>query len=145
MLTKVQEAYVKAARVARLATVDEEGRPHVVPICHVYDGACFYTAIDRKRKTATPSDLRRIKNLVANPKVALLVDHYSEDWDHLSYVQIHGHATLVTSGKERARVVASLRDKYRQYATLLEDEAVVIRIEPKRIVSWTATGELGII
>jgi PPOX class probable F420-dependent enzyme len=143
MLTSEQEAYVQAGRLARLATVDERGRPHVVPVCYVYDGTYFYTAIDRKRKSAPTSDLRRIKNLVANPNVALLVDHYSENWDELSYVQVRGQAALVTSGEESERAVAALRGKYPQYETLLADDATVIRIEPRRAMSWTAIGELG--
>ena len=39
------------ARVARLATVDPDGRPHVVPICFALDGDTLYTAVDEKPKS----------------------------------------------------------------------------------------------
>jgi coenzyme F420-0:L-glutamate ligase/coenzyme F420-1:gamma-L-glutamate ligase len=142
MLNPLQEAYVSAARVARLATVDKEARPHAVPVCYVYDEERFYTAIDRKPKVARSSDLTRIKNLVANPAVTLLIDHYSDDWTQLSYVQVRGIAVLVTSSSERSQAVSALRAKYSQYDTLLEDEATVVRIEPRRVVSWSSTGDL---
>ena len=108
----------------------------------MYDEERFYTAIDRKPKVARSSDLTRIKNLVANPAVTLLIDHYSDDWTQLSYVQVRGIAVLVTSSSERSQAVSALRAKYSQYDTLLEDEATVVRIEPRRVVSWSSTGDL---
>ena len=65
---------LKQARVARLATLDTEGRPHIVPVCFVYDGKAFYTAIDQKPKRVSPDRLVRMQNIRAISRVALLID-----------------------------------------------------------------------
>lgn len=138
-MTPEQERYVTDARVARLATADGQGRPHLVPICYVYDSGCFYTAVDLKPKATSAHNLRRIRNIVENPKVALLVDRYSENWDELSYVLIRGRAYLISDTATRLRAIYTLRDKYPQYAELLEDSAKVIKLEPDTAVSWAAS------
>ena len=125
------------ARVARLATVNSRGQPHIVPICFVLDGAVFYTAIDRKPKRIAAGKLTRVRNIEASGKVALLVDEYSEDWSRLWFVLVRGRARLVTTAAERARAVRMLRKKYPQYARgMLSDEAMVIRIEPRTFTCW---------
>lgn len=131
------ERRLRAARVARLATVDARGRPHLVPICFVYDRGVFYTAIDRKPKRT--GRLRRLQNIEANPQVALLVDHYEEDWDRLWYVLVRGRATLLGAAerKEAEKARGLLRKKYANYRTgLLPPDAPVICIRPQRITSW---------
>ena len=90
-------AKLETARVARLATLGPERKPHAVPICFVYDGSAFYSAIDRKPKRAAASQLSRVKNIQETPQVALLVDHYEEDWTRLWYVLVRGEAELVCS------------------------------------------------
>jgi coenzyme F420-0:L-glutamate ligase / coenzyme F420-1:gamma-L-glutamate ligase len=127
------------ARVARFATVDLEGRPHVVPVCFAYDGRFFYTAIDRKPKRVPPERLARLRNVRATPLVALLIDEYEEDWRRLWYVQIRGKANLVPSSAhdERALALRKLKSKYPQYAGgMLADDAPIIRISAERIVFW---------
>ena len=142
-MTPQQQRYLRDARVARLATVDDRGNPYIVPVCFVYEAGRIYTALDRKPKSVSPTRLRRVKNILANPGVALLVDHYTEDWDTLSYMLVRGTASVVEEEEERALAVAALRAKYSQYAEMLNDEATVIVLKPGSVSSWAASGEIG--
>ncbi len=142
-MTPEQERYLRGARVARLATVDDLGGPHVVPVCFVYEAGRIYTALDRKPKSVLPKRLRRVKNILANPGVALLVDRYTEDWDRLSYMLIRGKASVVEEEEERVFAVVALRAKYSQYFEMLKDEATVIAVQPESVSSWAASGEIG--
>jgi len=76
------------SRVARLATLDETGYPHLVPVCYATDGRAYYSALDAKPKRVAPERLRRVRNIRANPRVALLFDYYAEDWRQLRYVMV---------------------------------------------------------
>lgn len=128
---------LQQARVARLATVDESGRPHLVPVCFVYDGRCFYTPLDLKPKRMPPERLARVRNICANPNVALLIDEYREDWGSLWYVLVRGTAALLGPGPEHAEAQRLLKEKYPPYAGgLLPENLPLIRITPAKIVSW---------
>lgn len=129
-------AFVAARRVGRLATADERGRPHVVPVCYAFDGHRIYTAVDRKPKRRPARGLKRVLNVLANPNVALVVDDYSEDWTELAYVLVHGSAELLEDGEERAAAETLLRDKYPQYRELLDPGCAVIAITPTKTVAW---------
>ena len=130
-------ARLDLARVARLATVDSEQKPHVIPVCFVRDGSLFYSAMDRKPKRVAPSRLARLKNIQENSRVALLVDHYEEAWARLWYILVRGEAKLVTGAAERKRAIRRLRAKYPQYDTsILADDAPVLRITPVRVIAW---------
>jgi len=102
-----------SARVARLATIDSDGRAHLVPIVFAVDGNTLYSAVDRKPKRS--SRLRRIENARARPDVTILVDHYQEDWKRLWWVRVRGRARVLDDGEERERAVELLREKYPQY------------------------------
>lgn len=133
---KVREK-LEAARIARLATVDAEQRPHVIPICFVWDGSVFYSAIDRKPKRVAPTRLARVKNIQQTRHVALLVDEYNEDWTCLWYVLVRGEAKLVPASAEHERAIQCLRAKYPQYdANMLLDDAPLLCITPVRITAW---------
>jgi PPOX class probable F420-dependent enzyme len=130
---------LKQARVARLATLDPKSGPHIVPICFVFDGKAFYTAIDRKPKRVAPDRLVRMQNIRATSRVALLIDEYDEDWTRLWYVLIRGKADLVPNSahQERASAIRKLRAKYPQYARgMLAEDAPIIRIIPDRTTGW---------
>jgi PPOX class probable F420-dependent enzyme len=132
-------AKLEEARVARLATLDARIGPHIVPVCFAYDGKVFYTAIDQKPKRVTPERLKRLRNILAVPQVALLIDKYDEDWTQLWYILIRGKAKLipVRGHKERAWAIRKLRAKYPQYSErMLPYDASIIRITPDRIVFW---------
>jgi PPOX class probable F420-dependent enzyme len=102
-----------AARVARLATASGGGVPHLVPVTFVLDGDTVYFAVDHKPKSTW--QLRRLRNIRENDRVALLADHYSDDWSALWWVRADGTAELVEDDARRARSVAGLQARYAQY------------------------------
>lgn len=114
---------VEQARVARLATVDDQGRPHVVPICFAVAGDVLYSAVDRKPKRSPR--LKRLDNIRANPVVAVLVDHYEEDWSRLWWVHLRGRARVLERGEERRRALVLLADKCAQHRSEPPDDAVI--------------------
>lgn len=128
---------LESARVARLATVNPKGAPHLVPVCFVFDGSVFYSGIDRKPKRTGARQLARITNIETTPQVALLVDEYDDEWEQLWYVLVRGTAALVTEVAEHSLAVALLKAKYLQYAAgMLDEDALVLRITPEQISSW---------
>jgi len=104
---------VGGARVARLATVDADGSPHVVPICFALAGETLYTAVDRKPKRSPR--LKRLENVRQNPRVEVVVDHYEEEWSALWWVRLRGRGRDLDHGDERDRALALLAGKYPQY------------------------------
>ena len=135
-------AILQSFRVGHLATADAKAMPHLVPICFVYDGQAVYTAIDHKPKRATGYRMKRIRNLLENPQVTFLVDHYEEDWQQLSYIMIQGRAQILESGPERQRALGLLEDKYPQYRErqLAQETGLVIKIVPDSIRHWAWVG-----
>jgi PPOX class probable F420-dependent enzyme len=109
----VHDARVTGARVARLATTDPDGRPHLVPIVFALDGDTLYSAVDRKPKRSTK--LRRIENARVRPDVTVLVDHYEDDWSRLWWIRLRGRARVLDEGEERERALELLVEKYPQY------------------------------
>ena len=128
--------FLEDQRVARLATVDDRGRPHIVPIVFVYADAVIYTPIDLKPKTASPERLRRVRNILSNPQVQVLVDHYDEDWQRLGYVQLRGTAEIIERGAEYDQAIRLLEGKYQQYQELPLEGRPVIKISVERTVTW---------
>jgi PPOX class probable F420-dependent enzyme len=110
---EVMRSRVDRARVGRLATVDAEGRPHLVPICFALDGEVLYSAVDQKPKRSRR--LRRLENIRKNPAVTVLVDHYEEDWSRLWWVRLQGEARVLDDGSESERALRLLAEKYAQY------------------------------
>ena len=123
---------VAGTPVARLATVDSDGRPHVVPICFVIDGSTLYTAIDEKPKRTRR--LKRLENIAANPQVEVLVDHYEDDWSRLWWVRLRGRARIVKD----PRAVDLLAAKYHQYRER-PPEGPVIAVEIEERHEWTSS------
>jgi PPOX class probable F420-dependent enzyme len=127
------------ARVARLATVDASGRPHLVPVTFAVDGDTLYFAVDAKPKRTT--NLRRLRNIAANPQVSLLVDHYDEDWSRLWWVRADGAArVLEDAGSTRA--VDMLVNRYAQYRQA-RPQGPVVAITIHRITGWAAADNPG--
>lgn len=127
-----------AARVARLATADPGGRPHLVPVTFaVGDGEEIYSAVDTKPKTSRR--LKRLANIEVNPAVTLLVDHYAEDWAALWWVRADGWARVEHEGPAVTRAVEALVAKYPQYReTVPEGPVVVVSVTGWR--GWAASG-----
>lgn len=133
--------FIREHRVARFATADASCQPAVVPICYAIDGDVLYSPVDEKPKRVAPADLKRVRNVRANPNVSLVVDDYSEDWSKLEYVIIAGRAEVISpaeSGGEHARAVALLREKYEQYRSMAIDERLMIKITIKSVKRWDA-------
>lgn len=139
-ITPDVEEFIERARVARLATIDSEFRPHLVPVVFVFDGDSFFIPIDEKRKkTAKPEKLKRIRNIQHNPNVALLIDNYSEDWKRLAFVTIQGKASVATKTEGNIQVreaYKKLMTKYLQYQKVGVGEMCII-IAPEKVVSWS--------
>jgi PPOX class probable F420-dependent enzyme len=132
------DTFCAEGRVARLATVDEAGSPHVVPVCYATNGHAYYSPLDAKPKTSPLTRLKRVRNIQANPRVALLIDHYEEDWARLRFVMVQGHAELLAGGTEWRAARTLLEAKYPQYRSLpLPSEAPVIKIVPDHVVRWS--------
>jgi PPOX class probable F420-dependent enzyme len=142
---------IDKARVARLATVDSEWRPHVVPVVFTFDGENYYIPIDKKtkREPSKPEGLKRVKNIQVNPNVALLIDEYNENWTKLYFVMIHGRASLISNkkGQEQNELPISffntllekahklLYEKYPQYQKISIGEYVIM-IHPQKVITW---------
>lgn len=123
--------------MARLATIDPDGRPHLVPIVFAVDGDTLYSAVDRKPKRSTT--LRRIENARARPDVTVLVDHYEDDWSRLWWIRLRGRARVLDDGDERERALALLAAKYPRY----RDEppvGPVLAVDVYDVRSWEADG-----
>ena len=136
-LSPSQDRFLRSARAGHLATADANGQPHVIPVCYVFDGQTIYSVLDAKPKTTPLRQLRRVRNILVNPHVSLVVDHYEEDWTRLQYVMVTGDAELLESGEEWTRAIAMLREKYPQYQSMNLGESPVIKITPARFVPWT--------
>ncbi len=102
-----------AAPVARLATMTPDGGPHIVPVTFAIEDDRVYVAVDTKPKSTR--DLARLRNIRANPRVALLADHYEADWAALWWARADGEARVVTGQTEMAGPVTLLARRYPQY------------------------------
>jgi PPOX class probable F420-dependent enzyme len=124
-----------AARVARLATADAHGRPHLVPVVFAVREKTVYSAVDAKPKRTT--SLRRLANVAENPAVSLLVDHYDDDWDRLWWVRADGGGRVLDgSVPEAARAVELLRARYPQQRAT----GAVLAVDVQRWSGWAADG-----
>lgn len=121
------------ARVARLATADEHGRPHIVPITFAVHRDVIVTAVDHKPKRST--NLKRLRNITANPRVSLLVDHYDDDWTHLWWTRADGIANIHDHDPD---AMTWLSAKYDQY-TDAPPTGPVVRVDVQSWSSWQFT------
>jgi PPOX class probable F420-dependent enzyme len=124
------------AAVARLATVGGSGQPHLVPVTFTIDGDHIYTAVDAKPKTT--ASLRRLRNIAGNPRVALLADHYEEDWARLWWVRADGLASLLDRPADMAGPLQLLAARYPQYRAS-PPPGPVISVQVGRWTGWAAT------
>ena len=130
-LKKAEEAFLEHSRVARVATADARGVPHVVPICHLWERGRVYFGSAR--------DSKKVHNLQRNTHIALVVDDYTDVWAHLRGLLVQGQAQLLSHGPEFRRIRKLLYRKFPRYeeeAHLEADDAAIVRIIPKKAVSW---------
>ena len=135
--------FVAAARRATLATIADDGRPRLVPVCFVVAeadaGPRIYTPLDDKpKRVANPLRLARVRDIARRPEVTLLVDRWAEDWTRLAWVRLEGRADLLApdGAGEHATAISALRDKHEQYRDHDLDERPLIRIAVSRVVWW---------
>jgi nitroimidazol reductase NimA-like FMN-containing flavoprotein (pyridoxamine 5'-phosphate oxidase superfamily) len=130
-LSKAVVKFLTGERVCRVATIGEGGIPHLVPVCHVVaDGKIYF---------GTGSDSRKVRHLAANPRLALLVDLYAEDWSVLKGVTVEGTSRLIRRRAEFRKIRTLLYQKYPQYpdeAGLDETEDAIVEVTPVRVAAW---------
>ena len=135
-LTPEQARFLLSRRVAHLATAGPNAGPHVVPVCFALGGDRCYIAIDEKPKRSAPGQLKRLRNIAANPSVALVADRYDDDWSRLGYVLLHGRAQVLEGGPEHAEALRLLRQRYAPYRTMELERRPVIAIAIERATAW---------
>jgi PPOX class probable F420-dependent enzyme len=143
MATWTAEArhFLEAHRIGHLATAGADGAPHVVPVCYALDDDALYFVADEKPKRGPARALLRLRNLRANPRAAVVVDDWDEDWTRLAFVLVRGPAGELSDAGAHAAALRLLRSRYPQYrAMALDDPAVhpIVRIEPARVLVWRA-------
>jgi coenzyme F420-0:L-glutamate ligase/coenzyme F420-1:gamma-L-glutamate ligase len=136
IFSESERDFLARMRVGRLATADAAGQPNVLPIVFAVDDRRLYTPVDSKPKRVEPRQLRRVRNLLANPRVAVVVDDYHENWAHLAWVLVTGRAEILERGDVYAAGIGLLRDKYTQYHAMPLENRLLIAITPLRVTSW---------
>jgi coenzyme F420-0:L-glutamate ligase/coenzyme F420-1:gamma-L-glutamate ligase len=133
-------AFLARHRVARLATADAAGVPHVVPVCYAVSGGRIYFVVDDKPKHPGGRALKRMRNIAENPEVALVADDWSENWSRLAFLLVRGPAAIVADARERRRALRALRVRYPQYRVMALDgpDHPVVGITPVRVHLWRA-------
>jgi PPOX class probable F420-dependent enzyme len=142
--------FLAEARRVTLATIDDDGRPRLVPICIVVsedratEAPVVHTPLDEKPKQVDdPWRLARVHDITLRPAVSILVDRWSEDWTELAWLRVHGHAVLLEPGDrlaldEREAAIEALRDKYAQYAGHDLESRPLIRVVLTSATWWAA-------
>ncbi len=136
MLEAAEADFLARQRVARLATADAQGVPHLVPVCFALDGGRVYITIDAKPKRAPGRAVKRIRNILENPAVALLADRYDEDWTRLGWLMLRGKAAILDDGPDHDRAQALLRERYPQLRNMAIEHEPVIAIVVERVAKW---------
>ena len=141
--------FLEAQRVARLATVDGDGLPHVLPVCYALllgpEGHALYSVVDEKPKRGDPRRLARLRHLRLHPRAALLVDAWDEEWGRLGWVMLkgavevfHGETGLEPAPGEEERALEELRRRYPQYRAMALEGRPLLRLRPLRVLRWGA-------
>ena len=136
MIADEQRRFLDAHRVARLATADADGRPHVVPVCYALADDSLYFTIDEKPKRGSGARLKRLSNIRQNTHVALVVDRYDEDWSRLGWVMVQGRAEVLETGDEHDQAQVRLRARYSQLREMRIEHLPVVVIRIQRTVGW---------
>ena len=128
---------LETERVGRLGLLDDEGAPRVLPVTFAVAGGAIWSAIDEKPKGA--GEPARLRFLRRDPRAALTVDRYSDDWDQLAWVQVLGTVRILDVS-EATDGLAALSAKYRQYRDR-PPPGPVLELTPRRYVWWRAAEE----
>ncbi len=128
-------------RVARLGLLDEDGSPRVLPVTFAVAGGRIWTAIDAKPKADPGAEPARVRFLRRDPRAALTVDRYSDEWKQLAWVQVLGRVTILDPADARAGLRA-LTDRYEPYRDS-PPRGPLLRLDPDRCLHWRAADALG--
>jgi PPOX class probable F420-dependent enzyme len=143
-LTPADRALLAEARRATLATIDPRGRARLVPICFVVDGDVLWSPLDEKPKAvADVRTLARVRDITERPEVTVLVDRWSEDWDQLAWLRVHGRAALVEPDDVTTGILASLRARYPQYEDHALEHRPMLTVRIETATRWRARGDDG--
>jgi PPOX class probable F420-dependent enzyme len=134
-LPRVELDQIREARVGHLGLIDDDGRPRVLPVTFAVCGDALVSAIDHKPKRVAPERLARVRWLRRDPRAALTVDRYEEDWSRLAWVQAIGTAEVLDEPPPGA--VEALQAKYEQYRDRPPEGPFVV-LRPERFASWKA-------
>lgn len=141
-LSDEARAFLDAHVVGHLATADAGGAPHVVPLCFARVGDRVYFVADDKPKRRGPARLKRLANIDVNPRAALIVDDYADDWHRLAFLLLHLDAAVVTDAGEYAEGLAALRARYPAYRAMALEQTrhPMVQLTPRRWHLWRASG-----
>jgi PPOX class probable F420-dependent enzyme len=140
MLSDVQRRFLELSRVAHLATADQAGVPHLVPVCFCLEALSLYITVDEKPKR-TDIPLKRVRNILENPAVAVSVDRWDEDWTRLGWIMLRGPAEILADGDEHDTAQERLRLRYPQYRSMDLGPLPVIAVRIRRVLAWGALGQ----
>src|ERR1700684_3548100 len=135
VLTEPIRAFCERCRVARLATADAKGVPHLVPVCYAIAGDSLYITVDEKPKR-TEIPLKRLRNISQNPEIAVTMDRWDEDWRRLAWVMLHGRGEILAAGAEHDKAQERLRERYPQYRSMDLAPLPVIAMRIARASAW---------
>jgi PPOX class probable F420-dependent enzyme len=140
-LSEPARAFLDAHRVGHLATADAAGVPHVVPLCYARVGDRIYFVADEKPKKRGAKALKRLANLAVNPRAALVVDDYDDDWTRLAFLLVHLAAAVVDDDSEYGEALAALRERYPPYRgmPLSSDRNPIVRLTARHCHLWRST------
>ena len=130
-LSKKAADLVARERVCRMATVSADGRPHLIPVCHVLASGKLYIG--------SGDEGAKVRNIKVNPHVTVTVDLYSDHWAALKGVMVQGRAKLIERGPAFQRARRKLYEKYPQYskeAAISPADSVVIEVTPTHVFTW---------
>jgi PPOX class probable F420-dependent enzyme len=135
-------AFLDAHEVGHLATADQAGTPHVIPVCYARVDQRLYFVADDKPKRRGPRALKRLANIAANPRAALVVDDYHADWTRLAYLLVHLDAAPVADAREYTVALDALRRRYPPYRNMALAPAThpMVRLTPRRWHLWRSAG-----
>ena len=135
MLSEMQRQFLERGRVGHLATADAAGAPHVIPVCYAIADQTLYITVDEKPKRRD-IPLKRVRNILENPKSAFVVDRWDEDWRRLGWVMLRGGVEILEAGPEHDRAQTLLRERYPQYRAMELADLPVIALRIARATSW---------
>lgn len=135
MISEQQRAFLERCRVGHLATADRAGVPHLVPVCYALDGDSLYITMDEKPKRHD-MPLKRVRNILENPRAAFVADRWDEDWRRLGWVMLRGRAEILADGSEHDHAQDLLRARYPQYRAMDLAALPVIALRIARATAW---------